>query len=365
VRILCVIDSLGSGGAQRQLVELATGFKEKGHDVVILTYNYFPFYNPIVEQAGVKIECLHEPNYFKRIFRIRWFIRKGKWDIVLSFLETPNFLCELAGLPFRTWKLVVGERSADPKILSCGKLKLFRWFHLLADYVVANSEANMVIVRAVNIFLSDAKCRVIYNIVDFNKWKPSLDYIPGRNKKLKIVVVSSHQYLKNLNGLLEALSLMSIEEHNKIAIEWYGDSISAPYVDHSIVEAFEKIDRYKLGNIISLKPATHDISGIIQVADAVALFSFHEGLPNSVCEGMACAKPIICSTVSDIPILLSHDANLLFNPEEPQNIKRALCYMINLSNAELMRIGLINEMIAKEKFNKEVVVTSYLQLFAK
>ena len=35
MRILCVIDSLGSGGAQRQMVNLAVGFKSKGHQVVV------------------------------------------------------------------------------------------------------------------------------------------------------------------------------------------------------------------------------------------------------------------------------------------------------------------------------------------
>lgn len=39
MKILCVIDCLGSGGAQRQLVNLATAFKEKGHEVSFLVYH--------------------------------------------------------------------------------------------------------------------------------------------------------------------------------------------------------------------------------------------------------------------------------------------------------------------------------------
>ena len=221
----------------------------------------------------------------------------------------------------------------------------------------------MCMVKAINKFLSDSKCIVIYNIIDFNKWKPSINYVPRKNGKLKIVVAASHQYLKNLNGLLEALALMSSEEQNKLTIEWYGDSIVKPYIDNSIVEALKKIDQYNLKNIISLKPATHDLPGIIQNADAVGLFSFYEGFPNTICEGAACAKPLICSTVSDIPMLLSHEKNLLCNPEEPKSIKSALCHMINLSDAELLRIGSINEKIAKEKFDKEIVILSYLRLF--
>ena len=365
MRILCVIDCLGSGGAQRQLVELAMEFKDKGHEVVFLTYFYSPFYNPVLEQAGIIVECLHESNYFRRLFRMRRYIRRGKYNVVLSFLETPGFICEFSGFPYRNWKLVVGERCSDPKILHSTKLILYRWFHLFSDYIVANSNVNMDMVKSINKLLPGSKCSVIHNIIDFRRWNPSKDYIPRKSGRIKLIVPASHIYRKNLNGLLDALALMSSEEQIKITIEWYGDSITEPYCDHSIVEAFEKINRYKLEHIISLKPATHNIDKIIQEADAVGLFSFAEGLPNAVCEGMACAKPIICSTVSDVPILLSHEVNLLCNPEEPQSIKRALCNLINMSDEELIRIGVTNENIAREQFDKELVISSYLQLFEK
>ena len=38
MKILVVIDSLGSGGAQRQKINLAIGFSKKGYDVDIFTY---------------------------------------------------------------------------------------------------------------------------------------------------------------------------------------------------------------------------------------------------------------------------------------------------------------------------------------
>ncbi|CDS91584.1 hypothetical protein BN1088_1400001 [Sphingobacterium sp. PM2-P1-29] len=38
MRVLCVIDSLGSGGAQKQLVEIGKGLKEDGYEVEFLIY---------------------------------------------------------------------------------------------------------------------------------------------------------------------------------------------------------------------------------------------------------------------------------------------------------------------------------------
>lgn len=38
MKIVCFTESLGAGGAQRQLVNLAVMFKVKGHEVAFLTY---------------------------------------------------------------------------------------------------------------------------------------------------------------------------------------------------------------------------------------------------------------------------------------------------------------------------------------
>ena len=43
-RILCFIDSLGAGGAQRQLVNLAFGLKKRDYIVSFLVYLVDDFY---------------------------------------------------------------------------------------------------------------------------------------------------------------------------------------------------------------------------------------------------------------------------------------------------------------------------------
>ena len=141
---------------------------------------------------------------------IRQFIRRGNFDAVFSFLEAPNLYCELAGLPFRKWKLIVGERSADPMIVKSMKRKFYRWFHFFSDFVVTNSAANMDIIRSTNLLLPASKCKIIYNSIDFSKWPISSYYTPWNDKKFKLTVAASHRYLKNLNGLLDALSLLSL-----------------------------------------------------------------------------------------------------------------------------------------------------------
>ncbi len=365
MKILCVIDCLGSGGAQRQMVELAVGFKEMGHDVSFLTYYTIEFYNPVLIEAGIEIHCIEEKNYVVRLIKMRRFIRKGRYDTILSFLEGPNFICEFAGFPHRRWKLVVGERSAKRNYLRFPKFIIYRFFHLFSDTVVANSQANLKMIRRVNPFLHTSECKVIYNVIDFEKWKPLQDYIPRKTGRLTIIVVASHQYLKNLNGLTDALSILTEEELSNLTVHWYGDRLEEPYFDNSFIEGKQKITKLKLDRVISFFPATNQITRKIQEADVVGLFSFYEGFPNVVCEGMACGKPILCTAVSDLPDFLAHDAKLLSEPENPKSISESIRYLIGLSNDKLIEIGRKNEELAKTFFQKEKNVSEYLHLFEK
>lgn len=364
MNILCVIDDLGSGGAQRQLVELARGFSNLGHSVVFLTYHPASFYYSYLKELGIPIKNINSSNYVTRLLKMRRFIRQGQFNAVISFLEGSNFICEFTALPMKNWRLVVGERSSKPAIRRSIKLIFYRWFHFFADFIVANSNANIDLVKSVNPLLNSRKCKVIYNMVDFNTWNPSEEYVPRKNGKLKLIVAASHQKLKNLCGLIDAVVLLNPHEKASIKIDWYGDRIVEPFFDESFTEAQKKIKEHQLENIFSFYPAVKDLNLRIQNYDVLGLFSFYEGFPNVVCEGMACAKPIICSEISDLPTLLNYDQNLLFHPRKIESIHKTLKYILSLSDQQLISIGKINKAMADEFFNKENIIEQYLKLLS-
>ena len=90
MKILCFIDSLGAGGAQRQLVELAKGFKEKGHEVEFLIYHHIIFFGSQLKEQNIPITIITESNYFKRLLKIRNAIRSYNPDVVISHI--PGYL---------------------------------------------------------------------------------------------------------------------------------------------------------------------------------------------------------------------------------------------------------------------------------
>lgn len=361
MKILCFIDSLGAGGAQRQLVELAKGFKEKGNEVTFLTYHSIDFFKTELVEADIPLKTVIEPNYFKRIIKIRKTIRKEKPHAVLSFLEGANFMATLAGFPFRRWRLVVGERSANPKILKSGKLKLYRFFHLFTSFVVANSHKNMELVRRVNPILLKKKQKVIYNIINIPKLNQDSHTVIDKSKT-SIIIAASYIHLKNLERLIEAISLLNEAEKSQLRIEWYGSSRN--YLDYR-ERMQEKIETLNLKEVIHLYDATDRIFSKYMSADFIGLFSIFEGFPNTICEALALGKPVIVSKVSDLPLLLKDGENgFLCDAEDSYSIRDALVKAINTPQKEKEIMRLHNKELAEKYFNKEIIINDYLKLLS-
>lgn len=360
--LLFFISGLGSGGAQRQLVELAVGFKNMGYNVRFLIYQkkWSEFYFQYIANHGIEIDGAYEDNYLKRIYKVRRYIRSHKFDVVIAFLEAPSFMAELAGFPDRKWKLIVGERSADPAKQSSLKLSFFLKLHRFADYIVANSYANINIVKEVAPRIPSKKFKVIYNMLDSERLLPNIKFVFRKKGKLNLLIASSHRYLKNLNGLIEGVYLMEPQYRDNLIISWFGNS----KFDTSLEDGLQKIQSYNLQDIFSFHKETLDIYDYMREADAVGLFSFFEGLPNAICEGMYMGKPIIATCVSDVPLLVEDNVNgFLCEANSPFSISRALTSLMCCPVDELSEIGKRNALKSKGLFDKTKILSDYEKLF--
>src|SRR5690606_1351472 len=104
---------------------------------------------------------------------------------------------------------------------------------------------------------------------------------------------------------------------------------------------------YNLQDIIFLHPVTSNIDEKIIKADVVGLFSFYEGMPNIICEGMAYGKPVLCSNISDMSVILEHNLNQVFDPNKLETVVKGLRYYLKLNKADLLVLG--NENLLRSK----------------
>ncbi|WP_064965584.1 glycosyltransferase [Tenacibaculum ovolyticum] len=357
MKILLFIDNLGSGGAQRQIVTIAKLLKEKGFDVSFLVYGDANFFEEEVKNNNIQIEYILTKDYLKRIFSVRKFIRRNNFKVVISFLETPNFLNCIAAIGGKTWKVITNERSSKESTFLSLKGKIFAWFQRYSDLIVCNSN------NAKNMWESHYpqyknKLSVIYNSIIIPKTKS--EYKVRENGKVNIVIAASYQYIKNPIGLVKAISLLSDEEKNKITITWYGSRKVSSQNINAYSEAENIILKYNLEQVIFLEDASPYIYEKMKKSDVVALFSELEGLPNAICEGMMIGKPIVMSKVSDYSVLVDKSNGFLCDWNDINSIKESLISIIKLDDNDLLFMGNRSKEKAIKMFSSENIINKWL-----
>ena len=352
----------GGGGAERQIVTVACLLKEAGCDVGFLCYADGDFYAHILNDKQIPIQWFKYPNYFKRLFGVRKFIRKGNYDVVISFLETPNFLNNFAAVGGRKWKVITGERSAQTRIFLSRKGKIFCWFQRYADYIVCNSDnAKKLWIRYYPQYENNLV--TIYNNVTLRPVSSS--YVPKRGERIHIVVAASYQNVKNAIGLVNALALLNEQERGKIHVDWYGKRVIAATGTKEYDDACNAIEKNGLQDVITLHEGTTEIHDRMNEADAVGLFSKYEGLPNAICEGMMLGKPIVMTRVSDYATLVDESNGFLCEWNSPETIKNALLGLMNLPKDELLKKGENSKVRAERLFSRDRIIEQWTDLIRK
>jgi glycosyltransferase involved in cell wall biosynthesis len=355
MKITMLTESLGSGGAERQVCTLAGEFKRRGHQVCVATYDRDDFHRPLLEQENVEHRLLGGHGKFLWAVNVRRFLRTHGQEVVLAFLEGPSAYAELAGLPRRSWGLVVSERATGVVNRSWVKTSL----HMLADYVTVNSHSARVAIERSSPRLRP-KLITIYNAVQISTSGLTQ---PARPKphEIRLIVPARLDRNKNPKGLLLALQILNaLKPSLCVRVDWYGDEKSEPEV---LQEVRKGITDAGLDDVLRLHPPTGNIHDLMSQADAVVLLSFHEGLPNAVCEGMMLGKPILMSDVCDARNLVQEGSNgFLFDPHSPDAIAGAIGRFAKLSPEERTRMGRASRAKAEVLFDVSVVADRYLRV---
>jgi glycosyltransferase involved in cell wall biosynthesis len=362
MRVTCLIENLGSGGAERQMVQLATLLRKRGFDVNVLVYHHGDHYRRSLDRENIPIQRVCAKRGVRRACAIRRFLRNDSPDVVIAFKVAPSVYAELSGIPSRNFGLIVSERNHDFRGATIRARTRFA-LHALADAVVCNSQSQLDLIQRAAPWLKQRTHRIL-NCVDLGLFRPARRG-PHRPACLKLLVLARFAPQKNALRLVEALArLRSIRQDFSIVVNWFGSNRQAEpaakaYSDQ--VEAF--VTKYRLQNCFHIHDACADVIPLLQQCDALCLPSIYEGLPNAICEGMACGLPILASRVSDNPALVHDGENgFLFDPFDPESIADALLRFADLPLGEVDRMAKTSRGLAERLFSPERFADQYENL---
>lgn len=364
MKILCVIDSLGSGGAQRQMVNLACGLKAKGHDVQLLVY--FPelsFFHHELDAAGIFVHQVSKKEgfYWQVVAKITDLFRTENYDTVISFLDTPNVYCELAkAITFSRHKLIVSERSTYTG--ESGNLyeRFKRYFHVLADTVVANSYTHGQWLQ--NHLWLKHKTKVIYN--GYPIVTQCTQQEACQSSHFNYLIVGRVDAGKNGVRIVHALIEYYQKHGNSPSVAWAGRQEKDP----QSLSLREEMDLLLAQNPVvganwHWLGERNDIPQLLVRCDALIHASMYEGLPNVVCEAFIACCPVIASNVCDHPLLVEDGIRgILCDPLLPSSICAAIERFESMSVSERNQITINARKYAEENLSLDKMVSQYESL---
>jgi glycosyltransferase involved in cell wall biosynthesis len=180
-----------------------------------------------------------------------------------------------------------------------------------------------------------------------------------------MVVAARYEPQKNPSEFIRALALAKEKAPSlPIRLDWYGRHKSA--IEQEVYsEAQQLVERHGLQDRVRLHEESRTITAEYAAADAVALPSLYEGLPNTICEAMAAGRPILMSNVSDAGNLVKNGENgFLFDPSSPQDMTGKLLDFAALGPKERERMGQNSRKMAEWMFDSATVAARYARVLS-
>lgn len=318
MKILHVITSLRTGGAEKLIVDLAPRLQDDGFQVDVALFDDAdtPFRRRLVDTGTHVIGLGHSPYSPLCLWRLARIM--GRYDIVHTHNTSPQLFAALAALLHRRVKLVTTEHNTSNRRRAWKWYRhVDRWMYDRYNTVICiSAKARENLER----YLGRTKARVVLvnNGVDVNAFEyaaPNPAIREGSHRFVAVMVAGFREQ-KDQDTLIRAMSLLPEDGYEAWLV---GDGARR--------EALEAlVARLGLETRVRFFGVRSDVASILHTADAVVMSSHYEGLSLSSIEGMAAGKPFVASDVDGLHDI-TEGAGLLFPEGDAEALARTLRHL--------------------------------------
>lgn len=123
----------------------------------------------------------------------------------------------------------------------------------------------------------------------------------------------------------------------------------------------ERIRDWESSGLVQYLNRTNDVRPYLANADCVVLPSYREGVPHSLLEAAAAARPIIASDVAGCKDVVDHEHNgFLCKVKNAQDLAEKMTTMVNLPPEHRERMGAAGRAKVVRQFDESLVIARYL-----
>lgn len=351
MRILHVITSLRTGGAEKLMVDLLPRFKPLVSQIDLCVFDgaSTPFYEEL-ERKGVRIISFGlDQNVYnlKHIIRLARIMRN--YDIVHTHNTAPQLFAAIAVQFVRNVRLITTEHNTTNRrrgkwYLKPGDYWMYRQYKkiiCISDQAKTNLEAYIG---------KNKKIVTIFNGIDTELFSRTVPVLPRKSASEKIIsMVAAFREQKDHRTLIEAFALLP----DNYVLQLVGDG----YLRNFIVDFAKQFNCFQRIHFLGNRT---DVVEILKNSDVVVLSSHYEGLSISSLEGMACGRPFIASDVDGLREIVS-GYGILVPHENAIELAGAIQKVIEYP--EYAAIVVHKCLLRAKQFDINVMTNRYMQIY--
>ncbi len=356
MRILQIIGGLGTGGAEKLLVDIVPLLADEGHtvDVVLLNGKITPFYKQLEAFHACNIYVLGQSFYTpSHIFKMMRYLKK--YDIVHVHLFPALYFAALAkilsfcGTPMLFTEHSTGNSRMDNPL-----------FRKLERVIYANYRAVICITESVKLSLMDKlgleekRLHVIENGIDLTGIqkieaidRSSLGF---SEKDTLLIMIAGFREQKDQDTVIKAMKQLP-DDYKLLLV---GDGKRRD-------KLWQLISELSLQDRIMLLGVRTDAYALLKMSDISIMSSHWEGFGLAAVEAMACGRPVVASSVPGLSDVVGK-AGLLF---ENGNISDLCSKILSLRDQKSYAFYQSAGLERAQDFKLETMVNKLISLYRK
>ena len=353
MRILQVITTLLTGGAENLVAQISPLIRDRGHDVEVACFvGTGSIFMKRLREAGIKVHVIRESGsvYDPRIVPELRALMKG-FDVVHSHNTSAQYFTAIAGRGLDC-KLVTTEHNTYNRRRN---LPLFSW---IDRRMYDRYDAVICITDKVRANLSEHVGRLhvpvvtIENGVDIDRFAgalPSVEITDKFRGKRLIAQVAAFRPQKDQAAAIRGMRYLPERFHLLLV----GDG--------PLRSECEKLSESEgVGDRVHFLGVRDDVPSVLKAVDYVVMSSKWEGFGLAAVEGMAAGKPVLATNVDGLKAIVA-GAGILFEAGDSEDLSRRIMSLD--SDKDLYKATAARCLAASKRYGIDRMVARYCKVY--
>lgn len=290
MKILQVITSLTTAGAEKIVSEISPMLRDKGHQVDVLAFDgQETSFKQYLTDNGIKVLSFGKNcNVYNPLFIIRLARIMKRYDVIHTHNTAPQLFAAFGSVFVRVTLCTTEHNTSNRRRTLRWCYPIDRWMYgRYKQIICVSSKAE----ESLRKYLPEVRnvCTIV-NGVDVFKYHDAKPLDSLKKDKFVIVMVAGFRFQKDQDTIIKSMKYL---DRNRYELWLVGDGPR-----RSVLENLTK--ELDLSDNVRFLGIRSDIPNVLQSVDIIVMSSHYEGLSLSNIEGMSVNKPFIASDVDGL-----------------------------------------------------------------